>query len=134
MPMPRMLSTQPPTEPRISDSAGRIWWAMRSRKKDHDQVGITPAEYEPPMGSSFRRKAMKNSSSTPMITGGTPVNRMKGAAMVRSQRGDFGQAATAPRRLPMMKLRMVVTSSSARVHGIACRIRSVAVAGYLFSE
>ena len=55
---------------------------------------------------------MKNSSSTPMRTGGTPVSRMNGVAIVRSQRGERGQAAMAPSRLPMTKLRIVVTSSS----------------------
>ena len=59
-----------------------------------------------------------------MMTGGTPVSRMNGVAIWRSQPGAFGHAATAPSRLPMMKVRMVVTSSRPMVHGSDCAIRS----------
>ena len=72
---------------------------------------------------------MKKSSSTPMMTGGTPVSSTKGVAKPRNQRGARGQAAMAPRRLPMMKLRIVVTTSRPSVHGIDCMMRSVTVEG-----
>ena len=72
---------------------------------------------------------MKNSSSTPMITGGTPVSSTNGVAIERTQRGAFGQAEMAPRRLPMTKLRMVVTSSRPKVQGSAWAMMSVTVDG-----
>ncbi|MDF2984477.1 MAG: hypothetical protein K0Q69_4249 [Devosia sp.] len=64
-----------------------------------------------------------------MMTGGTPVSSTKGVAIPRSQRGDLGQAEMAPRRLPMMKLRMVVNSSRKKVQGRAWLMMSVTVAG-----
>ncbi len=64
-----------------------------------------------------------------MITGGTPVSSTNGVAMLRTQRGARGQAETAPSRLPMMKLRMVVTSSNPNVQGRAWEMMSVTVEG-----
>ena len=64
-----------------------------------------------------------------MMTGGTPVRRMKGVAVERSQPGALGQAATAPISVPMTKLRTVVTSNSPIVQGKDCAITSVTVMG-----
>jgi hypothetical protein len=69
-----------------------------------------------------------------MITGGTPVSNTKGVATARAQPGARGQAAIAPSRFPITKLRMVVTSSRPRVQGSACMMTSITVDGYLFRE
>ena len=43
--MPRIDSTQPPTEPRISASAGRIWCLQHvERRTSNDQFGMMPIE------------------------------------------------------------------------------------------
>ena len=65
-----------------------------------------------------------------MITGGTPVSRMKGVAMPRIHFGARGHAAIPPSRLPMTKLRIVETSSRPIVQGKDCAIRSDTVDGY----
>ena len=91
-------------------------------------------EYAPPSGSSLRRNPTKNSNSTPISTGGTPCRRMNGVAAPRIQSGARCHAAIAPNRLPMTKLRTVVTIKSPIVHGSASRINSITVVGYLLSE
>ena len=63
------------------------------------------------------------------MTGGTPVSSTKGVAIERSQRGALGHAEMAPSRLPMMKLRTVVTSSRKKVQGRAWLMMSVTVDG-----
>jgi hypothetical protein len=95
---------------------------------------MTPIEYEPPSGSALSRKATKNSNSTPIRTGGTPVSRMKGVARARIQRGERGQPAIAPKNVPITKLRIVVTTRRPSVQGIDCAIRSMTVVGYFCSE
>ena len=64
-----------------------------------------------------------------MSTGGTPVSRMNGVAIARIQRGDARPGRDGAQQVPMMKLRIVVTTRRPSVQGIDCAIRSVTVVG-----
>src|SRR6185436_4739369 len=98
------------------------------------QSGIPPGEYAPPSGANLSLKPTKNNSSTPMTTGGTPWNKIKGVAKVRSHCGARGQAATAPSRLPITKDKAVVTANNVIVQGSESITRPMTVLGYLLNE
>src|SRR6188472_2247684 len=118
----RMPNTHPASEVITSTKPGRMLCWKASDRNDRLHSGVRPFEYPPLIAKIWNLKAKTYSSTNPSQNGGNDAKKVEPIVTTESVVRPRRQPAKTPSRLPRTNAMIVVTPTSMRVHGNACRI------------